>query len=363
MTVHPHPHVRESGAVARPRRSGTARDGAHVAAMQRRRLILAFTEILGESGLESAGVGRICARASVSRRTFYEIFTDREACFLAAFDLAIEQFASRVVPAYRCDGRWHERVREALGLLLESFDREPLLAWLCIVEAPKGGSRVLRRRGEVIDALVGAVDEGRSGSRVSPSPLTAESVVGGVLSILQDRLLNGETADSDSRGGDARNGLSWQRVRCVLAGLPGPLTSMILQPYLGVAAAKRELARTAHRRHAKSTGERADADSGFGDGKSVDPFRGLSIRVTYRTARVMSVIADSPGASNRKIAEGSGAADQGQISKLLHRLELNELIVNHGRGRAMGERNSWSLTPRGQAIHRALQGPAPTPAK
>jgi AcrR family transcriptional regulator len=70
--------------------SQTRREGGQVVEMQRRRLLLAFGEVVAEGGLEAGIVGRVCEQAGVSRRTFYELFTDREACLLAAFDQAVE---------------------------------------------------------------------------------------------------------------------------------------------------------------------------------------------------------------------------------------------------------------------------------
>ena len=88
-----------------------ARQGGHVIEMQRRRLLLAIGEMVAEEGLESASVGRVCKRAGVSRRTFYELFEDREACLLAAFDQAIESIAASVLPAYESEAKWGARMR------------------------------------------------------------------------------------------------------------------------------------------------------------------------------------------------------------------------------------------------------------
>jgi DNA-binding MarR family transcriptional regulator len=85
-----------------------------------------------------------------------------------------------------------------------------------------------------------------------------------------------------------------------------------------------------------------------------DPFKGLSIRFTYRTARVLSTIASDPGASNRLIADTSGIVDEGQMSRLLTRLQRSGLIENRGEGQAKGEPNAWLLTERGTAVHAAL---------
>ncbi len=52
------------------------------------------------------------------------------------------------------------------------------------------------------------------------------------------------------------------------------------------------------------------------------------MRLTYRTVRVLMAIAELPGGSNREVAERAGIVDQGQISKMLTRLEYQGLIVN-----------------------------------
>jgi len=86
-----------------------------------------------------------------------------------------------------------------------------------------------------------------------------------------------------------------------------------------------------------------------------DPLDGLNMRLTHRTVRVLMVIAENPGASNREIAEGSGIADQGQISKLLTRLARLKLVENTGDGQEKGASNAWRLTARGAQVERATR--------
>ena len=83
--------------------------------------------------------------------------------------------------------------------------------------------------------------------------------------------------------------------------------------------------------------------------------RDLDMRLTYRTVRVLLAIASRPGASNRQVADASGVADQGQISKLLARLEHLGLIHNTGAGPLRGEPNVWSLTPKGEEIEHTIR--------
>ena len=90
--------------------------------------------------------------------------------------------------------------------------------------------------------------------------------------------------------------------------------NIIVLPYLGARAAGRELSRPAPEIQRDASTWRVARL------RASDPMAGLSMRLTYRTVRVLVVIGERPGANNREIAERSGVADQGQISKLLARL-------------------------------------------
>jgi len=79
------------------------------------------------------------------------------------------------------------------------------------------------------------------------------------------------------------------------------------------------------------------------------------MRLTYRTVRVLMAIADHLDASNRLIAEASGISDQGQISKLLARLESLGLARNTGQGHPKGAPNAWRLTARGEEVEGAIR--------
>ncbi len=319
---------RERGARARKEaRSGT--DGLpreHVTEIQRVRILTAMAEVAAERGAGAASVAHIVSRAGVSRRTFYDLFEDREDCFLATFDEALAQAAITVLPAYRGQTRWRERIRAALLATLVFLEEQPALARLCVVEALAAGPRALERRGEVVNLLVRAVDEGRAErpSRLpEPPPLAAEGAVGAVLAVIHRRLLTG------GRG--------------PLTGLLGELMSAIVLPYLGVQAAQKELHKPAPQIKIKKNHSHGD------------PLEGLDMRITYRTVRVLIEIGSRPGASNREVATAAGIGDQGQVSKLLTRLEHLGLIRNEGIGHAKGAPNAWALTERGLEVERAIR--------
>ncbi len=313
---------REEDAGARQVRPGHNGIGAEqVAEIQRARMLAAMAEVATERGAANATVAHVVARSGVSRRTFYELFSDCEDCFLAAFDEAIARIAGEVVPAYEQPTRWREKVRAGHCALLEFLDYEPGMGRLVVVQTLGAGPKALERRSRVLAQVIAAVDEGRREAKRSdgPPPLTAEGVVGAVLAVLHGRLLEKNPGR--------------------LIELAGPLMSMIVLPYLGPAAARRELDRPVPR---VSNNPRRTVP---------DPLRELDMRLTYRTVRVLMAVAANPGSSNRQVADGAGIKDQGQISKLLARLAKLGLIENTGEGSARGGPNAWALTERGREVH------------
>ncbi len=304
-----------------------------VSEIQRSRMLTAAAEAVEEVGYARLTVAQVIARARVSRKTFYDLFEDREDCFLAVFDQAVEQISALVSDAYMREDGWRDGLRAGVLAMLRFMDDEPGLARVCVVEALGAGPRVLKRRTQVLAQLREVVDQGRSsaGARVArateESPeVTAEGVIGAVFAVLHSRLL-------------VRN-------REPFTALLGPLMSMIVLPYLGARAASNELTRKPPPLPKRRKPPRRIVK---------DPLEGLDMRLTYRTVRVLTFIGEHPGASNREIAEGAGIADQGQISKLLTRLERLQLVHNIGEGQVMGSSNEWYLTDRGGQVERATR--------
>jgi AcrR family transcriptional regulator len=320
--------------IASPRASAVDRGthGAQLVEIQRARLIAGAVCVIEELGYAQTTVGHITRRASVSRRTFCELFANREDCLAAVMEDLLGQISQELAAANIDDLPWRERIRAGLWAILSLFDREPALARVCVVQALRGGPRVLERREEILRGLATVVDEGRSeGARGGGcSQLTAEGVVGAAFAIVYARLLRGE--------------------RKPLTGLLGELMGIVVLPYMGAAAARREQARRAPASPKRAAGGRAAHEPAVGD-----PLEGVSMRLTYRTARVLEGVAEHPGASNREVATCAGIQDPGQVSKLLRRLESLGLLANTGEGHAKGEPNAWGLTPKGRRIAQSIR--------
>jgi len=303
-----------SGSAPLPRRQ--------LAEIQRSRLLAGAVAAMDELGYTQTTVTQITARAGVSRRTFYEVFDDQEACLIALLDDTIGLVVEEIRMEVPRGAGWRERVRGGLGAILAFLDREPALARVCVVQALRGGPKVLERREQALALLAEAIDAGRgeSARAAKCTPVTAEGLVGAVFGILYTRLLRREPRP--------------------LRELEGELMSMIVLPYLGPEAAADELARRAPRPRRPM--------------RSQDPLKGLDMRLTYRTMRVLTAIATRPGLNNRRVAYEAGVADQGQISKLLARLENLGLLSNTGE-QGPGEANAWRLTERGRELEEAIR--------
>jgi AcrR family transcriptional regulator len=303
-----------------------------VVEIQRARILAAMVDVSAERGASNATVAHVVQRAGVSRRTFYELFEDREDCFLAAFDEGVARASRHVLGACDPSLRWAERIRAGLLSLLCFLDAEPDTARLLLLGSLAAGPAALERRERVIARLAAAVDEGRAESKKSsPPPLTAEGIVGGALSVLHSRLI-----------GQQRSGSTTRAPEPGFLDLLGPLMGMIVLPYMGQAASRRENAIPTPKNPSPTHHHQKN------------PLGRLEMRLTYRTVRVLMAIAAHPGSSNRVVATAAEVSDQGQMSKLLARLHNLGLIANAGGGAARGEPNAWTLTKEGQHIHKAI---------
>lgn len=321
---------------AQMRRGVGVDDG--ILALQRSRLLSAAVGLLAERGHRGVSVAGISARAGISRRTYYEIFENREQC-IAAVLLDAEKRVLRLIADAKIEGSpWRERVRRGLWVILSLADSEPGLARACLVETQSAGDLVNAERERILARLTRVLDEGRleGGRERATGVLTAEALVGAVASILAARASQTETQQQPA-----------------LRQLLGELMSMIVLPHLGPAAARRELERPLPSEPDGLPG-REGAHRDLSDG--VDPLAGMPARLTYRTAKVLQAVAaldgSERGPSNREVADLAEVHDHGQISKLLARLEHYGLVERALVGR--GEPNSWELTEQGRRLMRSI---------
>lgn len=186
-----------------------------IAQHQRARIIAALAQETAEKGYRAVTVAHIVKRAGIARNTFYENFSSKKDCFLAAQEFAMSTALERVVTAAGEIDDWPQRVRAGLTAFLIYVAEEPALARTCMVESLSAGPASVKYYEESQQAFVSLFQLGRN---VSPHggelpPTLEEALIGGVFWIVYQRLTGPEPSG-------------------IVELLP-ELTEFILTPYLG----------------------------------------------------------------------------------------------------------------------------------
>jgi AcrR family transcriptional regulator len=151
-----------------------------------------LAEVCAVKGYRAATVEDIITHAGVSRRTFYDLFADKQQCFLVAYDVITDRLFDAVNTAYwEGDREWPERLAAALTRLLELLAAEPVFARLVMVEALVAGRPALQRRDAMLKRFEVFFGPGRAGLPVAfaEQQLLARAVIGGVAETLYTRIV------------------------------------------------------------------------------------------------------------------------------------------------------------------------------
>ncbi|MGC1853152.1 MAG: TetR/AcrR family transcriptional regulator [Solirubrobacterales bacterium] len=200
-------------------RHGLSRE--FIAQHQRERLIAAIAVSLDERGYDGATVAAISSQAGVSKSDFYAHFGNKDECFFAAYDDAVERLRGEVLTACAGQEEWADGVCAGLAAALTCLAAAPAQANLLLVEGLRAGPGIYGRFQCAVESFVPYLRDGApAGTSAGRPPEAAdEAVIGGIASLLGRRVLAGE-ADSLDR-------------------FFPELAEFALTPYLGIAEARR----------------------------------------------------------------------------------------------------------------------------
>jgi AcrR family transcriptional regulator len=151
-----------------------------------------MAQSIDEKGYRETFVGDVVRLARTSRRSFYEQFADREACFLALFDAAHEDVIDQVTASVSPEAPWEQQVDDAVGAWLNAMLAHPRL-WLSFTrELPALGEEGAARQRSALErfarVLVELVDAGRRKQpELGARPLTVDQaiiIVGGLRELV-----------------------------------------------------------------------------------------------------------------------------------------------------------------------------------
>jgi TetR/AcrR family transcriptional regulator len=171
---------------------------------QRTRIHGAMIEAVAEGGYEGTSVKQVIGLAGVSRRSFYEQFGNKEAGFLATFDVIAHQGLQRMRRAYlETDGDMRARLRSAFATLAEAATDDRKSALLVLTAAQTAGAagtlRLCRATASCEQMLSACFAESPEGTAL-PAPIV-RGMVGGLHGAVAALVREGSLSDADALAG------------------------------------------------------------------------------------------------------------------------------------------------------------------
>ena len=159
--------------------------------IQRSRLLGAMAECVADKGVVDTTVADVIARAGVSRRTFYELFKDKNECFEAAYRLGVTVLMDAIRDAQAGPGTWEERVERSFVALTEVIAANPAFSKLCILEIWGAGADARAFHYETIQSFRVFLQDIEDDF----GDVVFFGIVGGISSILFREIEAGRTED------------------------------------------------------------------------------------------------------------------------------------------------------------------------
>jgi AcrR family transcriptional regulator len=160
---------------------------------QRERLLTGVVAVANREGYGRVNVSAVIRQAGVSRPTFYEYFTDKDDCFLAA----LHDIQRRLMDDLHRTVSGHPTecaMQAAIRTLVEFASTRPAMARFLMSESLAGGARALDVRDDGIAEIERIIES--SYTQLAPTASRADvsprAVIGGVYRLLGSRLRRGE---------------------------------------------------------------------------------------------------------------------------------------------------------------------------
>jgi AcrR family transcriptional regulator len=114
----------------------------------RQRLVDALAASITDVGYSATTVADIVRRARTSRRTFYQYFTDREACLVALLTDTNRRAVDTISAAVDPGMPWEAQIRQAVEAWVANAESQPavMLSWIRDVPALGMAARELQRQ-------------------------------------------------------------------------------------------------------------------------------------------------------------------------------------------------------------------------
>jgi AcrR family transcriptional regulator len=189
-----------------------------VAQIQRERLLDAMVAVVAEQGYQDSSVEKVVVRSGVSRRTFYELFANREDCFLAAYDEVVSKALALVDDACRQGSSPDDQIAGALRAFVQFWAEHPAEACTCVDEVMVAGLAGRARQAETVERLARLLERPLAELRGAREldALAARAFIGGIYELLRAPADPGDLTELPERI------VAWERRGPTAARAPAP---------------------------------------------------------------------------------------------------------------------------------------------
>ncbi len=171
-------------------RPGPGNDPAKVARNQRERLFGAMVASVSERGYAATTLAHLVEISGVSRRSLYDLFADKDACFRASVEALLAGGLGQLLGAEDPGADWDERARGRFSAYAKLIADQPAAARMCLSEAYVAGGAARAPVEEAIEvwerAMAALLAESPEHSGMPPEMITI--FAGSTLEIARDRL-------------------------------------------------------------------------------------------------------------------------------------------------------------------------------
>ncbi len=165
-----------------------------VARNQRGRLYGAMVASVAERGYSATRLSDLTELSGVSRNSFYNLFADKQACFIATIEAVLGGALEAVTTP---TGSWEEQVRSVTTTFANLFVTHPAAARMCLIEANAVGPEGLRPvEGAIAEFEAHALGvAAKSPAYATMPPEMVAAQVGAIVEIARVRLRHGTEAE------------------------------------------------------------------------------------------------------------------------------------------------------------------------
>jgi AcrR family transcriptional regulator len=156
-----------------------------------------MVECVAERGYPATTVGDVVSAARCSRNAFYELFEDKEACYIAVADEAGKEMLEALVSAARSEESWLDGLRAGMRSYLVWWVDNPQYAAAYLIHLPAAGQRALDQRDRVYADFAAMFEQLATRARAEQPllpplpPLAPQLLVMAITELIAQEVRNG----------------------------------------------------------------------------------------------------------------------------------------------------------------------------